>query len=356
MYADMLLRDSSIFIAPISDSLQAWILRRNFSSIFVLADKNTHKYCYRHLLETLSQTPPTHLFVIEPGESRKNLDTCTLIWSEMKKAGLDRNSLVINLGGGVVCDIGGFCAATWKRGVEFIHIPTTLLAMTDAAIGGKTGVDFNGIKNIIGVTKQPSAVFIDPLFLKTLPDRELKSGTAEVLKHAAISGELTAQWLHALTELDVSEPDWTEVLNKSVVVKAAIVQEDPEEKGLRMLLNMGHTIGHAIESCFLDSSEPFTHGEAIAIGMICEIFIAKSYKKAVSDSDVLIMYLLRIFELPQLDSEISEKLWPLMLQDKKNASGNVRIALPDAPHSMLVLNITKSDLENSIEYYNSLAG
>lgn len=354
MSAGIYIDNSPVFTGHISELLPVWLRSKDFSSIFVLSDNNTNRLCYSYLQKSLEEYAPVHAFVIEPGEHRKNLETCSLIWSEMKNAGLDRKSLIVNLGGGVIGDMGGFCAAAWKRGVEFIQIPTTLLAMTDAAIGGKTGIDFDGIKNTIGVIKQPAAVFIDPVFLKTLPDRELRSGMAEVLKHAAISGELSSGWVDALVQFESSGPDWIEILTRSVSVKTDIVREDPDEKGIRMLLNMGHTIGHAIESTFLNTSQPLTHGEAIAVGMICESRIAQSHDIAVPDMDLLSRYLLKIYDLPRITDGTTEKLWPLMLQDKKNASGNVRITLPDAPRSMQILNISRSDLDDSIAYYNSL--
>lgn len=343
-----------VFTGPLPDALPVWLQSKTFSAVFVLSDNNCSQYCLQYLLNALSISPPIHVFIVEPGESRKNLDTCALIWSEMQNAGLDRKSLVINLGGGVIGDMGGFCAATWKRGVDFIQIPATLLAMTDAAIGGKTGVDFNNIKNAIGVIKQPAAVFIDPVFLQSLPDRELRSGMAEIFKHAAISGELSSDWVSALAQFESSKPDWIEILTKSVSVKSAIVRDDPEENGIRMLLNMGHTVGHALESHFLDTGNPLTHGEAVAMGMICESFIAQSYNAPVPDAKLLTDYLLQIFSLPLVPANLSEKLWRFMLQDKKNASGNVRIALPDAPFSMKILSVTPADLDNSLAYYNSL--
>ncbi|MFM7400870.1 MAG: 3-dehydroquinate synthase [Bacteroidota bacterium] len=354
MSAGMYTGNSPVVTGHLPDLLPVWLRSKDFSSMFVLSDSNTNRLCYSYLQKSLEGHTPVHPFVIEPGESRKNLDTCSLIWSEMKNAGLDRKSLVVNLGGGVIGDMGGFCAATWKRGIDFIQVPTTLLAMTDAAIGGKTGVDFAGVKNSIGIIRQPAAVFIDPVFLKTLPDRELRSGMAEVFKHAAIAGELSSGWISAMTQFESSEPDWIEILSRSVSVKTEIVREDPDEKGIRMLLNMGHTIGHAIESVFLDTSHPLTHGEAIAAGMICECFIAKSYNSVLPDMDLLTDYLLKIFKIPRLPEEMTEEIWLLMLQDKKNASGNVRITLPDAPRSMRILNISISDLEGSMAYYNSL--
>ena len=237
MSAGIHIEDSPVFIGPLSDSLSVWLRSKNFSAVFVLSDNNTNRYCFSYLPKSLEDYAPVHSFVIEPGESRKNLDTCAIIWSEMKNAGLDRKALVVNLGGGVIGDMGGFCAVTWKRGVEFIQIPTTLLAMTDAAIGGKTGVDFDGIKNAVGVIRQPAAVFTDPFFLKTLPDRELRSGMAEIFKHAAISGELSSGWINSLARFESFEPDWTEILTRSVSVKTDIVRDDPEEKGVRMLLH-----------------------------------------------------------------------------------------------------------------------
>lgn len=287
--------------------------------------------------------------VVPAGEDHKNLKTCENIWEAMLSARLDRKCLVINLGGGVVGDMGGFCAATWKRGVDFIQVPTTLLSMTDAAIGGKLGVDFQGVKNIIGVFCQPAAVFVDPAFLTTLPARALRSGFAEVIKHAIIGDPALYQQLSNGFKLSDDSPDrWLEILQASIAVKVRIVTEDPYEKGLRMLLNFGHTIGHAIESYFLETTAPLTHGEAIAIGMICEMY-------GDARRGAMAAVLLNYFPHTNVPEAAFPAIWELMQQDKKNSSGKVRMALPDElPYTIKMLEPTADEVFGSLSYYNGL--
>lgn len=344
------LQNTPISVAPLAESFPAWLSGKTYSQILLITDTHTRRHC---LPVFLAQTGlPSHTPVVEitPGEEQKNLQTCARIWSAMQQAELDRKALVINLGGGVIGDMGGFCAATWKRGVDFIQVPTTLLSMTDAAIGGKLGVDFESIKNVIGLIRQPAAVFIDPVFLKTLPARELSSGMAEILKHAAISGQLDAPWATQLPQTTDNQDLWLETLHASVAIKVQIVQEDPEEKGLRMLLNYGHTIGHAVESYFLNTTQPITHGEAVAVGMICENHLSNAPVSASLEST-----LVSRFQLPKVPVSAIPELWAYMQQDKKNASGKVRIALPDAlPFSLKVQEITLAEVEKSIAFYNTL--
>ncbi len=333
------LHDCPIFIGPLADSFSQWLDSQNYSQVFIIADTHTQALCLPVFLEKTGLNPPPIVVVIEPGETQKNLATCETIWQAMLAAKLDRNALVINLGGGVIGDMGGFCAATWKRGVDFVHIPTTLLAMTDAAIGGKLGVDFQGLKNIIGVFRQPKAVFVDPDFLDTLPERELRSGFAEVIKHALIGDP--ALWMQLSDHYSAKA-----VLEASIGVKVRIVLEDPHEKGLRMLLNFGHTIGHAIESYFLETDNPLTHGEAIAIGMICEL-------DASERRDTVAAFINNIFPQRQIPESAFTAIWHLMQQDKKNASGKVRMALPDVlPYSMKVLEPTQEVVVASLRRYN----
>lgn len=289
---------------------------------------------------------------IHSGETEKTLATCEKIWQSMLATQLDRKALVVNLGGGVIGDMGGFCAATWKRGVDFVQIPTTLLAMTDAAIGGKTGIDFQGLKNTIGVFQQPAAVFVDPVFFKTLPERELRSGFAEVIKHALIGDREFCQQLSESSKLlESSTEQWLNILQKSISVKVHVVQEDPLEKGLRMLLNFGHTIGHALESCFLETPEPLTHGEAVYIGMICEAGFTEGGK---ARADVLALGQ-HVFPHRNIDPAIFPAIWGLMQQDKKNSSGTVRMAVPDEnPFSLKVVEPKQADIEKCLSHYNTL--
>lgn len=338
------LHGSSIFIDSIRNSFPQWLSQRGYSRLFVLTDEHTALHCYPALQALTGaysrEAGNLFHFSIPAGEAYKNLDTCTQIWQAFLSAELDRKALVINLGGGVVGDMGGFCAATWKRGVDFVQMPTTLLSMTDAAIGGKTGIDFQGVKNIIGVIRQPAAVFVDTDFLTTLSERERSSGVAEVIKHFAISGQL-------------SNP--LDDLQSSIGVKVRIVQEDPYEKGLRMLLNFGHTIGHAIESYFLETESPLTHGEAIAIGMICETGILSEKYGRPHYADQLEKTILSHFQFRPVALEIAPQLWAAMQQDKKNSSGKVRMALPDEEAwSLKIVETDQQELERGLTYFNRL--
>lgn len=347
MQPSFLLHDSPIFLGSLADAFPTWFAQQAYSQVFVIADEHTHVLCLPVFLNSAQLPVAPQTVVIPSGENQKNLATCTTIWQSMLDANLDRKALVVNLGGGVIGDMGGFCAATWKRGVDFVHIPTTLLSMTDAAIGGKLGVDFQNLKNIIGVFRQPAAVFVDPTFLSTLPDRELRSGCAEVIKHALIGDP--ALWRQIQQNgFPTSAGGWQEMLQASIAVKVRVVQEDPQEKGLRMLLNFGHTIGHAIESYFLETNDPLTHGEAIAIGMYCET-VEKTAKTAIYE------VISTLYAHRNIPETAFPALWSLMQQDKKNASGKVRVALPDAlPYSMKIEEPAQAEIMRSLEAYNDL--
>ncbi len=352
MSPTFLLQNSPIFLGQLAETFPSWLESQRYSQIFVLCDENTHHHCLLYFLETSGLREKITLTEIQSGEAEKNLATCEKIWQSMLAAKLDRKALVVNLGGGVIGDMGGFCAATWKRGVDFVQIPTTLLSMTDAAIGGKTGIDFHGIKNTIGVFQQPAAVFVDAAFLQTLPERELRSGYAEVIKHALIGDPVLLEQLpESLKPSGSSDNQWLQILPKSIAVKVRIVQEDPLEKGLRMLLNFGHSVGHALESWFMETEEPLTHGEAVYIGMICEGFLAgnQSLRAAVLKLGQ------KVFLHRNIDPSIFPAIWALMLQDKKNSSGTVRMAVPDeGPYSLKIIEPTKADVERSLLYYNDL--
>ncbi|MBN8680116.1 MAG: 3-dehydroquinate synthase [Chitinophagales bacterium] len=337
-------QDSPVFVGNLAETLGPWLKGQSYSQVLVLTDTHTHVHCLPRLQNLLPY--PFHTIQITAGEQHKNLETCTLIWQQMLLHKLDRKSLLINLGGGVIGDMGGFCAATWKRGIDFIQVPTTLLSMTDAAIGGKTGIDFQGIKNTIGVFQAPAAVFADPAFLHTLSDRELKSGLAEVLKHGFIGDPKLLDSFANLHPAALRTLPWNQLLTQSIAVKVRVVTEDPKEKGLRMLLNYGHSIGHAIESYFLGTDSPLTHGEAIAIGMICETPPPHQTRVA--------QILEPFFPKITIRKEAMPTLWQLMLQDKKNSSGAVRLAIPDElPYTMQVLSITEQDLSEMLLQYTN---
>ncbi len=345
------LSDCPIHLGDLHDTFPAWLHERGYSQIFLLTDENTHRHCLPIFMEKTGINPSSVLLPsfggvgggFPAGERFKTLATCQQIWQQMLDTKLDRRALVVNLGGGVIGDMGGFCAATWKRGVDFAQIPTTLLAMTDAAIGGKLGIDFQGVKNTIGIFQNPAAVFVDPVFLKTLPNRELRSGFAEVIKHALIGGQLSES-------CKLSESSWLETLRPSIAVKVRIVQEDLLEKGLRALLNFGHTIGHAVESYFLETDDPLTHGEAVAVGMICESQIGKLEKL-----EEVIEVIGSHFPRRPIPESAFPEIWNLMQQDKKNTAGKVRVAVPGAePFSMRVLEPSREEVGRSLLFYNSL--
>lgn len=296
----------------------------DYSAVGVLMDEHTEKHCYPLIKPFL---PPHQCIFIQSGEQNKNLDTCYHIWHQLTRHGFDRKALLINLGGGVIGDMGGFCASAYKRGIDFIQMPTTLLSMVDASIGGKLGVDFEGFKNHIGVFKLPVYVFVYTEFLKTLSEREFLSGFAEVIKHCLIYDK--AQWHNKIRKSLPAGFEWDELVRHSVDIKSEIVQNDPQEAGLRKILNFGHTLGHAIETFYLENNqEPLLHGEAIAIGMVCESFM--SYQKGFitgEDYQLIKNYMLEVFGKVDISEDHFDEIIQLTFQDKKNLNNTVRFSL-----------------------------
>src|SRR5210317_1448664 len=258
------------------EALSQKITTKKYSSVFVLVDTHTEQYC----LERFFENCPLEIDVVltmNAGEENKNLSTCEYLSNELSDQGADRNSSLINLGGGVVTDLGGFVACTFKRGIDFYNVPTSLLAMVDASVGGKTGIDFGPLKNQIGIIQEPVQVIIDSHWLQTLPDVELRSGFSEMLKHGLIADKAYWNTLQSLTTL--SPNALAPYIERSVELKKDVVLEDPTEKHLRKILNYGHTLGHAIESYYLHhpTQKRLLHGEAIAIGMITEAYLSVAY-------------------------------------------------------------------------------
>ncbi|MFM7017276.1 3-dehydroquinate synthase [Flavobacterium sp.] len=306
--------------------LNAWISDSNYSKLFLLVDEHTNEFCLPKLLPKLEVEIPIEIIEIEAGEEMKTISTCVEIWSILSDLGADRKSAVINLGGGVITDIGGFVAATFKRGIDFINIPTSLLGMVDASIGGKNGVDLGNLKNQIGVIIPPKLVLIDTDFLETLPQNQMKSGLAEMLKHGLIYDK--NYWLQFKNLNELNFDDFDTLIHRSIEIKNEIVSQDPTENGIRKALNFGHTLGHAIESHFLDTSTPLLHGEAVAIGMILESYISKE-KKLISEEDYCEIKntLLAIYEKPIFSKKDQESIINLLIHDKKNEYGKVQFAL-----------------------------
>ncbi|MGB3617917.1 MAG: 3-dehydroquinate synthase family protein [Catalinimonas sp.] len=313
-------------ITDCGPALAEWLAARDYSGLFVLLDENTRRDCYPRLREHL---PPHGTFTVPAGEAHKTLATCETIWRFLTESRADRHALVLNVGGGVLGDMGGFCAATYKRGVDFAQVPTTLLAQVDAATGGKLGVDFMGFKNHVGVFAAPAAVFIGTDFLQTLPEREVRSGFAEVIKHALIADG------HAWEELQ-QRPfgafDWLPWVRHSVKIKSDIATRDPRERGERKLLNFGHTVGHAVESYFLEQPQPLLHGEAVAVGMWCEAYLSTKRTGLTGTAfGEIKSYLEATYGRVAIREADRAAIVPRTLQDKKNRAGRVLTVLLAAP-------------------------
>ncbi len=330
----------SVFFSK--DKLPDALEQSRYSNIAVLTDANTSRAC---LPIVNSLLPKHHTIEVAAGEEYKNLFTCNAIWHRLTELNFDRHSLLIVLGGGVLGDMGGFCAATYKRGIDFILMPTTLLSQVDASVGGKLGIDFEDFKNHIGVFCEPKATIIDTAFLSTLPKRELRSGFAEIIKHCLISD--VAMW-NVIRQKSVDEQDWKALVVHSVGFKKSVTEKDPVEKGLRKILNFGHTIGHAVESHFLKKGNRIFHGEAIAMGMIMEATIAVSKGLiSQSESEEIRTYILKIFPEVLLPFDRSEVI-QLMLQDKKNREGEILMALPKGiGDATWDVKVSRAELDNA---------
>jgi 3-dehydroquinate synthase len=332
----------------IDDFLQ----ENNFSKIGILVDENTLKDCFPLILPFL----PSHsILEIKSGEEEKNFYTCIKIWKWMTHEQFDRKALLINLGGGVIGDMGGFCAATFKRGVRFINIPTTLLSQVDASVGGKLGIDFEGFKNHIGLFQEPVKVFINPVFLNTLPENELRSGFAEVLKHGLI---LDKNYWEAVKSVDYKNAEWKKIIEHSVKIKNKVVKEDPTEKGIRKILNFGHTLGHAIETFYLNTSKRLLHGEAIAIGMICEAYLSfKKLNLKESDLNDITNHLIGIYSKNDIAESDYQKIISFCLQDKKNSDHKTMFVLLEEPGKAIFdIPINEDDMIEALDFYKTTKG
>ncbi|MCB0443313.1 MAG: 3-dehydroquinate synthase [Flavobacterium sp.] len=310
--------------------LNSFLKKQNYSKLFILVDSNTNENCLPHFLAQLATENEIEIIEIESGEGFKNIETCIQLWESLTELGGDRKSLLINVGGGVITDIGGFVASTFKRGIDFINVPTTLLGMVDASIGGKNGVDLGNLKNQIGVIQSPRAVLIDSIYLETLPQNELRSGLAEMLKHGLIFDK--QYWTKFKNLSQFTFDDLNELIYQSIQIKNTIVSQDLTENGIRKALNFGHTLGHAIESYFLENPAKNTllHGEAIAVGMILESYLSLQKEIITTEEYHEIKTLIKAnFTTIQFDDKDIKPILNLLIHDKKNEYGKVQFVLLD---------------------------
>ena len=318
-----------------------------FSKIVVLSDENIPKLLVEKIEKSLNKE--LIKIIIPTGEKEKNIETVKKIWEKMFKASLDRQSLLINLGGGVVCDMGGFVASTFMRGINFLNIPTTLLSQVDASVGGKTGINFMDLKNGVGVFKNPIGVFIDVDTLKTLPKRELISAFGEIIKHGVISGPEHFNLVTSKKPEDFNQKELIKIIKQSIKIKSNIVKKDPRENGFRKVLNFGHTIGHAIESLSWKSDKPLLHGEAVAIGMVAESNLASSNRPGCT-AEMIEKAVINAGLPIKIKNIKSEDIMKMILTDKKNIRGEILFSLPKKIGKVIPnIKISQEVIRNSLQ-------
>lgn len=324
------------------------------SQLFFLVDENTHEYCLPILLGNLETDIPFEIIEIEAGEDLKTIDTATHLWEILSEFKADRKSLIINLGGGVVTDLGGFVASTYKRGIKFINIPTTLLGMCDASIGGKTGIDHQFLKNIVGTFATPEQIFVYREFLQTLPFEELRSGFAEMLKHGLITDE--KHWKDLISIGALTPESIFPFIETSMKIKQKVVDQDYREQNVRKTLNFGHTIGHAAESLFLKQGKHIPHGEAVALGMICETHLSFLENLITEEtSNTVIENIRKFYPYISINDFETSDLLLLMKNDKKNSEGKINFSLlTKIGGCTFDCSVAEQNIKYSLHFYQNL--
>ncbi|MBP1594203.1 MAG: aroB, partial [Bacteroidetes bacterium] len=330
---------------------------KSYDKLFILTDENTELHCLPAINKLLHYNNAISV-TIPAGDLNKNIETLSHVWTQLSQKGATRHSLLINLGGGMTTDLGGFAAATFKRGIRYINIPTTLLSMVDASVGGKTGINFNGLKNEIGAFAPASNVLIETDFLKTLDKENFFSGYAEMLKHGLISN--TEHWAELLN-FPTDNLDYTklkELVGKSVQIKEDIVEQDPYEQGIRKALNLGHTVGHAFESLSFEEDRPVLHGYAVAWGIVCELYL--SSVKTGFPTDKLrqtVQFIKENYGCFSIDCKIYDKLYAYMLHDKKNTAGIINFTLlKDVGGICINQSANKDEIFEMFDFYRECMG
>jgi 3-dehydroquinate synthase len=344
-----------IYTRSPKSELQSWIDKYETGKVFLTTDEKVDKI-WMPKFDNLLETNSIKKVVIPPDESNKKLESVNKIWEFLSKNGADRKSLLINIGGGMLTDLAGFAASTFKRGLDFLNIPTTLLSQVDASVGGKTGINFNGLKNEVGTFKEPVAVIINTEFLKTIDRENFISGYAEMIKHGLIK---SPEHLEELKAFDIENVDYEqlqEIIRHSVEVKTHFVASDFQEGGIRKALNFGHTAGHAFESLAMKQKRPVLHGFAVAYGMIVELFLsAKNCGFSQKRLKELTIWLLEIYGKFEIEENDFEQLFELMTHDKKNESGRINFTLlPEIGEIAINQNCDKNLIFEALIYYKNI--
>lgn len=337
--------------------LDAYLSALKFDKVFILTDENTLKNCYPVLqdIPVLSSAP---VFTVGAGDIHKNIDEVSKLWVCLCEGGASRNSLLINLGGGMITDMGGFVGATFKRGIQTINIPTTLMASVDAAVGGKTGINFNGLKNEIGSFYPPLCVFIYNEFLRTLDQANILSGYAEMIKHALISSREVYSAVFSFDPVSGDLDNLDKLVAQSVAIKERIVEEDPKERGIRKALNLGHTIGHAYESLSFRKNRPLLHGHAVAAGLIGELYLShKACGFPMNELSKIVYYIKEYFSPFIHDCDDYEDLYELMTHDKKNEGGIINFTLLSGIGQVQInQSVDKQMILSALDFYRESFG
>lgn len=338
-----------------TEELENIISESKNDKFFILTDSNTNKNCL-NMLHCSELIANAHIITIKADDTNKNIESTAHVWKELSDNGCTRHSCLINIGGGMVTDLGGFAASTFKRGIDFINIPTTLLSMVDASVGGKTGINFNGLKNEIGVFNDAKAVIIDTAFLKTLDQHNICSGYAEMLKHSLLKDY--KMWVQHIN-FNLYSPDFDPLLNmikESVEVKERIVSEDPHESGIRKALNLGHTAGHAFESYAMHTNRPILHGYAVAYGIICELYLSHALQGFPLDKmRQTVNFIKENYGRMNITCDDYESLYSLMKHDKKNTGNEINFTLlKDVGNIKINQTVSKELILESLDFYREI--
>ena len=338
-----------------TEELENIISESKNDKFFILTDSNTNKNCL-NMLHCSEPIANAHIITIKADDTNKNIESTAHVWKELSDNGCTRHSCLINIGGGMVTDLGGFAASTFKRGIDFINIPTTLLSMVDASVGGKTGINFNGLKNEIGVFNDAKAVIIDTAFLKTLDLHNICSGYAEMLKHSLLKDY--KMWVQHIN-FNIYSPDFDPLLNmikESVEVKERIVSEDPHESGIRKALNLGHTAGHAFESYAMHTNRPILHGYAVAYGIICELYLSHALQGFPLDKmRQTVNFIKENYGRMNITCDDYESLYSLMKHDKKNTGNEINFTLlKDVGDIKINQTVSKELILESLDFYREI--